>query len=111
MLLCQTVEKFITDYEVYEKQLPDCELTEAVIGSHEKLFGSRPEVLAADKGFCPAAAKFAELAEQVDTLAIPRMQDFVDKVLRHWQAFCRDRGDYFRLETRLSADSLFLSRI
>ncbi len=88
VLLCQTVEKFITDYEVYEKQLPDCELTEAVIARHEKLFGSRPEVLAADKGFCPAAAKFAELAEQVDTLAIPRrMQDFVDKVLRHWQAF------------------------
>ena len=88
VLLCQTVEKFITDYEVYEKQLPDCELTEAVIARHEKLFGSRPEVLAADKGFCPAAAKFAELAAQVDTLAIPRrMQDFVDKVLRHWQAF------------------------
>ncbi len=88
VLLCQTAEKFITDYEVYEKQLPDCELTEAVIARHEKLFGSRPEVLAADKGFCPAEAKFAELAEQVDTLAIPRrMQDFVDKVLRHWQAF------------------------
>jgi transposase, IS5 family len=88
VLLCQTVEKFITDYEVYEKQLADCELTESVIQRHEKLFGTRPEVLAADKGFCPAAAKFAELAEQVDTLAIPRrMRDFVDKVLAHWQAF------------------------
>ena len=88
VLLCQTVEKFITDYEVYEKQLPDCELTEAVIVRHEKLFGDKPAVLAADKGFCPAATKFAELAEQVDTLAIPRrMQDFVDKVLKHWQAF------------------------
>jgi IS5 family transposase len=88
VLLCQTVEKFITDYEVYEKQLADCDLTESVIGRHEKLFGTRPEVLAADKGFCPAEAKFRELAEQVDTLAIPRrMRDFVDKVLAHWQAF------------------------
>jgi transposase, IS5 family len=88
ILLCQTVEKFITDYEVYEKQLADCELTESVIERHEKLFGTRPEVLAADKGFCPAEAKFKELAEQVDTLAIPRrMQDFMDKVLAHWQAF------------------------
>jgi IS5 family transposase len=88
ILLCQTAEKFITDYEVYEKQLADCELTESVIRRHEKLFGSRPEVLAADKGFCPAEAKFKELAEQVDTLAIPRrMRDFVDKVLAHWQAF------------------------
>jgi IS5 family transposase len=88
VLLCQTVEKFITDYEVYEKQLADCDLTESVLQRHEKLFGTRPEVLAADKGFCPAAAKFQELAAQVETLAIPRrMQDFMDKVLAYWQAF------------------------
>ena len=88
VLLCESAEKFITDYEVYEKQEADCELTESVIDRHEKLFGQRPEVLAADKGFCPAEAKFKELAERVDTLAIPkRMRDFVDKVLAHWQAF------------------------
>jgi IS5 family transposase len=88
ILLCESVEKFITDYEVYEKQEADCELTESVIDRHEKLFGKRPEVLAADKGFCPAEAKFKELADRVDTLAIPRrMRDFVDKVLAHWQAF------------------------
>jgi IS5 family transposase len=88
ILLCESAEKFITDYEVYEKQEADCNLTESVIDRHEKLFGGRPEVLAADKGFCPAEAKFAELAERVDTLAIPkRMRDFVDKVLAHWQAF------------------------
>ena len=88
VLLCQTVDKFITDYEVYEKQLADCDLTESVIQRHEELFGERPEVVAADKGFCPAAAKFEELAQMVDTLAIPRrMQDFMDKVLAYWQAF------------------------
>jgi len=27
VLLCETAEKFITDYEVYEKQQPDCDLT------------------------------------------------------------------------------------
>ena len=44
--------------------------------------------MAADKGFCPEQKKFAELAAQVETLAIPRrMQDFMDKVLAHWQAF------------------------
>jgi IS5 family transposase len=88
VLLCQSAEKFITDYQVYQKQQADCELTESVIERHEKLFGTRPEVLAADKGFCPAEEKFKELAQQVETLAIPRrMQDFVDKVLAHWQAF------------------------
>jgi len=88
VLLCESAEKFITDYEVYEKQEADCNLTESVIDRHEELFGERPEVLAADKGFCPAEAKFAELARRVDTLAIPRrMRDFVDKMLAHWQAF------------------------
>jgi transposase, IS5 family len=88
VLLSQTREKFISDYEVYEQQQADCELTKSVIERHQKLFGVRPEVLAADKGFCPAAEKFAELAGQVGTLAIPRrMQDFADKVLKYWQAF------------------------
>ena len=88
MLLSQTREKFITDYEVYEHQEPDSDLTESVNQRHEQLFGKRPKVLAADKGFCPERAKFEERAKQVSTLAIPRrMQDFVDKVLAHWQAF------------------------
>ena len=88
ILLCESAEKFITDYEVYEKQQADCALTESVIQRHKKLFGATPKVLAGDMGFCPAEAKFAELAKQVETLAIPqRMKDFVDKVLAHWQGF------------------------
>lgn len=88
LLLCQTPEKFITDYEVFAERPADCTLTEPVIQRHEKLFGQRPEVVAADKGFCPDAAQYAELEQQVGTLAIPRrMQDFADKVLRTWQAF------------------------
>ena len=88
ILLCESPEKFITDYEVYEKQEADCELTEFVIKRHKKLFGATPKVLAGDMGFCPAEAKFAELAKQVETLAIPqRMKDFANKVLAHWQAF------------------------
>ncbi len=88
VLLCETAEKFITDYEVYEKQQPDSDLTEPVIERHEKLFGERPDVLAADKGFCPEKSKFEELAKLVANLAIPRrMQDFMDKVLASCQAF------------------------
>jgi len=88
VLLCETAEKFITDYEVYEKQPPDCDLTEPVIERHEKLFGQRPVVLAADKGFCPEKSKFEELSKLVAYLAIPRrMQDFMDKLLARCQAF------------------------
>jgi IS5 family transposase len=72
VLLCETAEKFITDYEVYEKQQPDCDLTQPVIERHEKLFGERPKVL----------------AKLVANLAIPRrMQDFMDKLLASCQAF------------------------
>ena len=88
VLLCQAPEKFITDYEVMPERIADCKLTEVVIDRHEELFGETPEVLAGDKGFCPAAKKYAELEERVDTLAIPRrMRDFADEVLSHWQAF------------------------
>ena len=59
-----------------------------MIERHEKLFGERPEVLAADKGFCPEKSKFEELAKLVHHLAIPRrMQDFMDKLLTSCQAF------------------------
>ncbi len=88
MLLCQTPEKFITDYETFAQRPADCTLTGQVIERHEKLFGQRPEVLAADKGFCPDAEEYAALEERVETLAIPRrMRDFADKVLSLWQAF------------------------
>jgi IS5 family transposase len=88
ILLCQTPEKFITDYDVMPERIADCELTEAVIDRHEELFGETPEVVAGDKGFCPAAEKYAELEERVDTLAIPRRtRDFADEVMSYWQAF------------------------
>jgi IS5 family transposase len=88
LLLCETAEKFITDYEVFERQQPDPDLTEPVIERHRKLFGERPVVLAADKGFCPEKSKFDQLAKLVVNLAIPRrMQDFMDKLLVSCQAF------------------------
>jgi IS5 family transposase len=88
VLLCQSPEKVITDYNVMEHRIADCKLTETVIDRHEKLFGQAPEVLAGDKGFCPEAEKYAELEERVDTLAIPkRMRDFANAVMSHWQAF------------------------
>jgi transposase, IS5 family len=88
VLLCQSREKFITDYEAYRHRQPDCQLTEAVIERHEELFDQRPEVLAADMGFCPNAEKYEELQAQVGTLAIPRrLRDLADAVLSMWRRF------------------------
>jgi IS5 family transposase len=88
VLLCQSRQKFITDYEVYRHRQADCQLTEEVIGRHEKLFGRTPEVLAADMGFCPDEQKYEELQERVGTLAIPRrLRDLADAVLSMWRSF------------------------
>ena len=88
ILLCQTTEKFITDYEVYEQHPADSSLTKELIERHEKLYGNTPDLLAADKGFRPDAKTFAELEELVDTLAIPsRLQDYADKMMVYCQAF------------------------
>ena len=88
ILLCQTMEKFITDYEVYDKHTADSSLTKELIERHETLYGNAPDLLAADKGFRPNAETFAELEELVDTLAIPsRLQDYADKMMVFCQAF------------------------
>ena len=88
VLLCQSEEKIITDYDVMEKMIADCHLTETVIDRHEELFGEAPEVLAGDKGFCPKAEKYDELEERVDTLAIPkRLRDMANAVMKEWQMF------------------------
>ena len=87
-LLCQSPEKFITDYEAYRHRRADCQLTEEVIERHEELFGETPEVLAADMGFCPDQEKYEELQERVGTLAIPRrLRDLADAVLSMWRSF------------------------
>jgi IS5 family transposase len=88
VLLCQSPEKFITDYEAYLHRRADCQLTEEVIERHEGLFDQTPEVLAADMGFCPDQEKYEELQGRVGTLAIPRrMRDLADAVMSMWRSF------------------------
>lgn len=88
VLLCQSPEKFITDYEAYLHRRADCQLTEEVIERHEELFGQTPDVLAADMGFCPDEEKYEELQGRVGTLAIPRrMRDLADAVMSMWRSF------------------------
>lgn len=88
VLLCQSPEKFITDYEAYRHRRADCHLTEEVIERHEELFGQTPDVLAADMGFCPDQEKYEELQGRVGTLAIPRrMRDLADAVMSMWRLF------------------------
>ena len=50
-LIYQTKDKFITDYDVMEKQLHDNEHVEGIMDRHKEQFGKYPKVLTGDKGF------------------------------------------------------------
>jgi len=86
VLLTQSREKFITDYVVLEKSCSDTQLLPLVLERHEQRYGSLPESVAADKGFCPDADTYEELEEQVDYLGVPRStRDFGDSLMSIWQ--------------------------
>ena len=86
VLLTESREKFITDYVVLEENCSDSELLPLVIERHEQRFGSPPESVAADMGFCPDADTYEELEEQVDYLGVPRRtRDFGDSLMSIWQ--------------------------
>jgi len=113
VLLCQTAEKFITDYEVFAERPADCTLTGQVIERHGRLFGERPEVLAADKGFCPDAGTYAALERRVGTLA---RSAAAAGLCRQGAGPVADlpggnRGDDLGLKTGLSPGPLLLSGI
>ena len=89
VLLCESPEKFITDYEVYEKQKSDCELTETGDrASQEAIWGP------GQKWWRPT---WASVRTKRSTRSWPSksrpsryrsgLKDYADKVLAHWHAF------------------------
>ena len=72
VLFQQTGEKFITDYETFEKKPVEHQLIEPVLKSHRKLFGHDPRVLTADKGFYQSMDQIARLEEKIETVSIAK---------------------------------------
>ena len=88
ILIAQTRDKFISDYEVMEHRIPDQQLGAVCVENHQRLFGEPPAVLVADKGFNPKEPARAELEEKVGTLAIPRrLSDWAEVIGSVWQRF------------------------
>jgi IS5 family transposase len=88
VMLSQTREKFITDYEVMEHRVSDSALAEVCVDRHERLFDEPPEGMTADKGFNPRAETREALEGRVGTLAIPRrLSDWTEKIGALWQRF------------------------
>ena len=88
ILISQTREKFISDYDVMEHRIPDQYLGLPAIKRHKRLYGGFPEAMAADKGFNPAGEGRAALENKVQTLAVPRkVTDWTTVIGAVWQRF------------------------
>jgi IS5 family transposase len=88
IVIVETEETFITDYEILQNCPSDNHLTETMLERHKALFGEYPEVIAADTGFCPNKEKYEELEKKVDVLAIPRLvADRMNEEIAPWYRF------------------------
>ncbi len=72
VMVAQTGEKFISDYNVMEVKKPDKELVDPILSNHKRTFGAYPEKFAADKGFHESVMKTKELEEDVSLVCIPK---------------------------------------
>ncbi len=88
VLLAQCPEKFITQYDVMERRIPDSRLLDDVIEEHEAAFGAPPDELAADRGFRGEPGAMARWRGKVEFVAIPeREKDWADGALVEAQQF------------------------
>jgi IS5 family transposase len=91
----QVKEKFITDYEVFEKKPVEHQLLEPALHRHRSLFGQNPDSLAADKAYYESMERVERLQAKVDLVAIAKKgqrtaeesQREQDPLFRHAQRF------------------------
>ena len=68
----QVANKFITDYEVFEKKPNEHELVKPALGRHKELFGHYPESVAADKGYYKDMGTIEQLGKQIEIVSIAK---------------------------------------
>lgn len=93
--LQQVREKFITDYDVFQKKPVEYELLKPALESHRELFGKYPCELAADKSYYENAEALKELRRKVKIVSIAKkgrrtveeIERESDPLFRHAQCF------------------------
>jgi IS5 family transposase len=91
----QVGEKFITDYEVYERRPVEPALLQPALESHRALFGADPSQLAADKGYYESMDALRALEKTIPVVSIAKKGKRTpeetererDPLFRHAQAF------------------------
>jgi IS5 family transposase len=90
ILLSETREKFISDYEVFELSPSDTTLLSEVVERHHELYRRYPSGVAGDMGFHPGADEFENLLEEyedkVEYFGVPgRLREFGDAMMSMFQ--------------------------
>ena len=70
IMLGQTEQKFISQYEVYERRQEDGTLVKAMLKEHRSLFDSVPDTLCLDQGFYGNLGQLRDLKETIPTVSI-----------------------------------------
>lgn len=95
ILIQQVAEKFITDYDVFEKRPVEPELLFSALDTHKRLFRRLPNELAADKGFYKNMKSIRKLEKKIGTVSIAKkgkrtpeeVERELDPFFRHAQRF------------------------
>lgn len=66
----QVEGSFITEYRVFDKRPADYTTVDQALARHRGLFGTAPEILAADKGYWESPEKMKALSSQVACVSI-----------------------------------------
>ncbi len=93
----QVPEKFITDYQVFEKKPVEHQLLEPAVDGHKKLFGHYPESVAADKGYWENKAAIKKLQEKIPLVSVAKKGNRTDQEIE------RETDPAFRLAQRFRA--------
>ena len=93
----QVEEKFISDYDVFDKKPVDYSLIDPALESHREAFGANPEELSADKGFYESIERIKKLEEEIDVVSIAK------KGRRTEEETERERSEAFKLAQRFRA--------
>ena len=70
IMLAQTQEKFISQYEVYEHREEDAVLVDCMLEQHRGLFDDNPDVLSLDQGFYESPDQLGKLRKEISTVSI-----------------------------------------
>lgn len=85
--LAQNRSKFITDYDVMERKIPDSDLLDPIANRHKGLFGSYPGAVAGDTGFRSGAEDMERIEAKIETVAVPGRGRNRVSIDPHWHHF------------------------